>query len=524
MRYAKAGFLLLGLSAALVIPPVGSAAAIPPGPMTFLTAKASPQNGGEPSIAAGPGGWLYVTYPGSTGMDFYRSSDNGVHWTAGAIADPGSGDDTVNVDQSGAVYQGNLNGNLQADSYKSFDHGGHWPIKGKTGSSSDSSNQRFEVDRPWTDAWIPPGKTTREARVYMNYHDFAPSQVWVNASRDGGRTFGSAVDVVSSVDAQIATFCNSSPAGVKVATSGPHAGRIYVAWLAADVATSVATGCNVTQMDTFHTVWIAWSDDEGKTWTDQLVLDAGFGHDAAAFWGDLALDNRGNPYIAFADNLTDEWDIYVMSSPDAGKTWNGHSDGKGAPYRVGANRGTHFFPAIAVGDPGMVDVAYLETPSIVPTLPYGKPQPGGDPNAQWRVGLSQTLDIASASWRQNIVTPKPMHVGDVCTLGLFCLPGISDRNLLDFIDVAIDAAGVAHVSYTDDHDRNCICVSSQISGASVIRRTLTKRQLKLKAKPRVLAVHRTRLAATGLGRPPIVGGLLFLIVAAGTAVLRRRHA
>jgi hypothetical protein len=479
--------------------------------MGFLTVKTAPQDGAEPSLAAGPGGWLYVTYPGAAGMALYRSSDNGRHWQAGGVADPSSADDSVNVDSSGAVYQGNLNGNLQADLYKSLDHGAHWPQKGATASSADSSNQTFLVDRPWTDAWIPPGKTTDAARVYMNYHDFAPSQVWVNTSVDGGRTFGDAVDVVTSVEAQAATLCNSSPAGVKVAPAGPHAGRVYVAWLAADIATSVATGCNLTQMDTFHTVWIAWSDDEGKTWTDQLVLDAGFGHDAAAFWGDLAVDNQGNPYIAFADNLTDEWDVYVMSSFDGGSTWNGASDGTGTPYKVNTDTGTHFFPAITVGDPGMVDVAYLATSTIVPTLPYGKPQPGGDPNAEWRVFLSQTLDIrAMDGWRQNTITPKSMHVGDVCTLGLFCLPGISDRNLLDFIDVAIDSAGVAHVAYTDDHDRQCICVSNQISGAGLIRRVLPKPLLEVRPLPKVLSVHR-RLPATGVPEAPLFWSVLLLV-------------
>src|SRR5437867_713401 len=77
--------------------------------------KVGPKDGGgEPSIAAGPEGNLYVSYPADGGMDFYRSFDQGRTWNAGGIADDGSGDTAVNVDSSGAVYQSNLNGNSDA--------------------------------------------------------------------------------------------------------------------------------------------------------------------------------------------------------------------------------------------------------------------------------------------------------------------------------------------------------------------------------------------------------------------------
>src|SRR5207247_190326 len=76
--------------------------------------------GGEPSIATGPEGNLYMSAPGS-GMLFARSIDDGATWTVPANrANPASGDTSVNVDSSGAVYQTDLSGNngantLQAD-------------------------------------------------------------------------------------------------------------------------------------------------------------------------------------------------------------------------------------------------------------------------------------------------------------------------------------------------------------------------------------------------------------------------
>lgn len=464
------GSLVVGLAVA------GAAAAKPakgPAPMGASVVKVSEKNGGgEPSIAVGPEGNQYVSYPSDNGMSFYRSFTGGKSWQAGGIADPSSGDTTVNVDSSGAVYQGNLNGNLQGDVWKSFDAGATWPQKGLGYDGQDATGSPFLVDREWTDAYIPPGKTTDDARVYISYHDFGPSQIWVNVSKDGGKTFGTPTDVIAaSPEAQAYTFCNSIPGGARVVQSGPHAGRVYVAWLAADVATSAGTGCNITMMDTFHSVWVAWSDDEGATWNSHLAFDGGFGHDASGLFADLTLDNQGNPYLAFSDNLNGEWDTYVMASFDGGTTWNGKDDATGTPYQVNADTGTHFFPAIAAGDPGKVDVAYIGTPTKITELPYGKPAPGGGQSASWYLYAAQSLDLGSGhpTWAVTKVTPDPIHVGDVCTLGIFCVFPNSDRNLLDFIDAAIDGSGRAHVSFTQDTESsNGIYVANQTSGRSVL--------------------------------------------------------
>jgi hypothetical protein len=450
---------------------VASTASAEPAPGFAVTKVAPKDGGGEPSIAAAPTGQnLYVSYPSDSGASFSRSFDGGNTWSAGALADTSSGDSTVNVDQSGAVYEGNLNGNLQGDVYKSFDAGTTWPQKGTNALTADSTGNAFLADRPWTDAFIPSGGTTDQARVYVEYHDFAPSQIWVNTSTDGGRTFGSPVDVISSPQAQAATFCNSIPGGVKVVRSGPHAGRVYAAWLAADAVTSIATGCNDTMLDTFHTAWIGWSDDGGATWTDQLVFDGGFGHDASALFADLALDNQGNPYLAFGDNLNDQWDMYVTASFDGGRTWNGASDGTGTPFRVTSDVGTHFFPAIAVGDPGHVDLAYIGSSTRIETLPYGKPAPGGGAGATWNLFAAQTLnlDTGHPTWSITKVTDNPIHVGDVCTLGIFCVAPDSNRSLLDFIDADRDPNGVLHIAFTQDTDQNNgIYVANQTSGQGI---------------------------------------------------------
>lgn len=477
MLRRSAVLLVVGLFA--IVPACAFAGA---GPLSLSVTKVAPKDGGgEPSIASAPDGKLYVSYPSDSGMSFFRSFDLGGSWQKAGIADDGSGDTSVNVDSSGAVYQANLNGNddafpLQADVWKSTDNGTTWPQKGAGPfEDADSSNNPFLVDRQWTDTWIPAGKGTNDGVVYLEYHDWAPSQVWVSSSTDGGKTFGIPVAVsAQSPDAEASTICNSIPGGVKIVQSGPHAGRVYAAWLAGDAATNFATGCNDTQMETFHSVWIAWSDDGGQTWTDKLVFDGGFGHDASTLFSDLALDTAGNPYIAFGDNLQDEWDMFVMASPDGGTTWNGKTDGTGQPYKVNSDKGTHFFPAIAVGDPGHVDVAWIATPTNIAKLPYGKPAPGGggDTTSPWYTYMAQSSDVSSGSphWTVTKVTPDPIHLGDVCTLGIFCIFPGSNRELLDFIDIAVDPSGAAHVAYTADTEKdNGIFSANQSGGDSVYK-------------------------------------------------------
>ena len=83
----------------------------------FSNIRVGPQGGGgEPSIATALDGTLYVSYPGP-GMGFYISKNGGHSWIKGGLADPNSGDTTVNVDSSGAVYQSHLNGAREGGGY-----------------------------------------------------------------------------------------------------------------------------------------------------------------------------------------------------------------------------------------------------------------------------------------------------------------------------------------------------------------------------------------------------------------------
>ena len=569
-----AAILAIALPAALSAP--ASALLKPKDIFKKVTVGPKGDPGGEPSIGVAPDGSIDVSYPSGLGVLFFHSKDNGKSWLATKPVTLNAGDTTVNYDPSGATYQSNLRnidptdcgaGCLQIDIWKSFDHGVTWPQKATAAAApeqpvdnaiygSAASNMPMLVDRQWIDTYTPPGKGTNDARVYLTYHDFVAGLMWVNASKDGGKTFSQPVSIINDPVALANSACNVVPGQLKVVQSGPHAGRVYVVWLSGDVAENAATGCNETQLATFGQVWSAYSDDEGATWTDQLVYDSGvlsagdgaglisIGHDACAIFADMALDSAGNPYVVFALNAADaphtggpgdQWDIYLESSFDGGKSWNGKSDGTGAPYKVTSGVGSHIFPAVTAGDPGRVAVAYLGSDALVPQLPYGKAQPGGNPDAKWNVFVARSLDVTTGhpSWTTDQVTPSPIHTGDVCTLGIFCLPVISDRSLLDFIDIVGDPAGMVHIAYADTEHKGTgsasagiVAVSNQVAGTGLLKPVVTHKPVKRPIHlphPRKTRVLGEKLAATGVGQAPFAG-LLLIVVAAVLLRVRRRNA
>jgi len=491
--------------------------------------------GGEPTIAANSKGELYDTTP-SGGTLLYKSTNRGATWTQATTADPSSGDDCVFTDQADAVYECNLAGSqstgpLQADVWKSLDDGTTWMYGDNAANIVLGSNvcgtscSPFGVDRQWGAAYIPPGGTTNTATVVLAYHDFfGPSQIWVNISRNGGSTFGDPIDVLTHLTANGAdqgavaladSACNTVPVGASIAQAGAHPGRIYVAWIASDPESAV-TGCNVTMDQAFHNLLVAWSDDNGATWTPQLAYDAGIGHDASTPFASFTLDNQGNPYFGFAtpgpnDNpavcaaestagtvqadTSCAYHMWVVWSNDGGSTWDGGGGAipgsAQAAYEVDASAQpqTDVFPAITAGNPGQVDVAWLQTGEIEPTDPLGKFDPGGcagpgpangnptfyPPTCSWQLYAGQSLDLTSppgsATWTTGAVTTTAVHVGDICNLGIFCVAPTSNRNLLDFISETVDpATGFAHIAYADDNEVNMLRVANQVSGPGILGR------------------------------------------------------
>lgn len=486
--------------------------------------------GGEPTITANKKGELYDITP-SGGTILYKSKNHGASWTKATTANTSSGDDCVFTDQADELYVCDLStsqstGLFQADIYKSLNDGKSWIYGTNTidigGKDCGTSCSPFGVDRPWAAAYIPPGHTTNTAEVVLMYHDlYGPSQIWVNLSQNGGKSFGPPTDVLANLTSQgteqgvvalAESACNTVPSGTAIERKGPHPGRIYVAWIASDPE-SAGTGCNVTMAQSFHNLFVAWSDNDGKTWTPQLAYDAGVGHDASTPFTTFTLDNHGNPYMAFAtpapsddpatcalestdgtvqSDPTCAYHMWVVWSSNQGKTW----DGGGGMFTGTAKTAyevdrsgrvqTDVFPAIAAGNPGEVDVAWLHTNEIEPTDPLGKFDPGGcagpgpgngnptfyPPKCEWNLYAGQSRDLTAkpskAVWKTSAVTTTPMHVGDICNLGIFCVDPTSNRNLLDFISETVDpTTGLAHIAYADDNKVDKMRVANQVSGPTI---------------------------------------------------------
>ncbi len=374
---------------------------------------------GEPSIAIGPDGRVYVaiTGAGSAGGEaIYVSEDEGATWTE--LSDPtgpfGGSDVDIAVGPDNVLYATGLW--LGCVSAASSKDGGQtwtkWPLAcgGAVGD-----------DRQWVAA-------DADGVAYVVFHGTGWSgDYFVTKTTDAGATWGPAVPV---------TIHGGFPGNVFV-HSASH--NVYVAYGGGEEPTHGPTSL-VTQQDTAY--YVSVSKDGGLTWTEHKVADVrgeieGLNHAAGA------VDDEGNVYVAWNEIVDGALDVYYAYSTDEGATWS-------EPARVNAAGGTHTFPWIAARRDGVVGVAWYET--------AGNGTAGTAPaDAAWRVAYAETASghDADAAWTEAVVTPEPMHEGPICANGLGCnmpapvgTPG--DRDLLDFFEIAFDAEGRIHLVWADD--------------------------------------------------------------------------
>jgi hypothetical protein len=145
----------------------------------------------------------------------------------------------------------------------------------------------------------------------------------------------------------------------------------------------------------------------------------------------------GNVYSVFPDNLTSatRWDIWFSHSSDRARTWS-------APVKVNSDKGTHFFPWVAAGSTGRVDFIWLNSPDETPSDAEQSP---------WYVTFAQTTNgaVATPKFSQSSASSSVMHVGGICTNGIFCSVTDGNRDLADSISIAIDRGGSAALVWTD---------------------------------------------------------------------------
>ena len=321
---------------------------------------------------------------------------------------------------------------LQTHLALSDDRGATW-----TENNLAAVNPSF-IDRPWV-AVYPSTTSANQDQVYIAYHDFSVSQINVAASNNGGQTFGPSVDVLGTNGLAFAnSFCNTVPSGIEV---DPVTGEVYVQWITADPVANIGQGCNITQIQNFHQVWVAHSPAANlatlTTWDAHQVFDGGPNTNTDKIFATLAVDNAGNVYSVFPDNIRSplNFDIWFSHSSNKGGTWS-------VPAQVNNDGGTNFFPWIAAGSAGRVDFIYLHTPDLDPS--DAKLSPWSAKFAQTTNGTDAVPKFAVTSASSGI-----MHVGGICTNGIFCSVSGGNRDLADSISIAIDRGGSAALAWTD---------------------------------------------------------------------------
>ncbi|MGB2717501.1 MAG: hypothetical protein WBC51_25175 [Vicinamibacterales bacterium] len=247
--------------------------------------------------------------------------------------------------------------------------------------------------------------------VYYAAQDVAVAEF--AASLDGGRTYGPAIPMYSIAD------CAGLHGHIKVS---PLDGTVYVP----------LGNCDEPQTGAGQQA-VAMSSDSGLTWNVSRVTSA-----KASNWDpSVGVGKNGTVYFGYGDDVDRVPRVAV--SRDKGQTWLVSPD-------LGASHGIKriAFPAMVAGDDDRAAFAFLGTRNEGEALGSGAGFDG-----TWQLYVSTTYD-AGATWTTvNATGDDPVQRGNICDAGLSCPTAPDTRNLLDFMDVQIDARGRILVAYAD---------------------------------------------------------------------------
>lgn len=204
------------------------------------------------------------------------------------------------------------------------------------------------------------------------------------------------------------------------------------------------------------------SPDEGQTWTIRQVPDGtspNFDSDPAA-----DVDGGNRAYVAYEDATSN---MRVATTKDRGATFTKSVD-LGAPFKLKNTA----MPSVIAGSAGRAAVAFFGTVAEAPLNTGTKREPenqllsfdpdGNDPKAGWHLYLGMTYD-GGANWTTTDLTPNdPVQRGCIWwgsakgdqPSAQECAS--NKRNLLDFIDIAVDKSGRVLVGWADGCVARCV--------------------------------------------------------------------
>ena len=261
--------------------------------------------------------------------------------------------------------------------------------------------------------------------VYYAAQDIATAEFAMSV--DGGRTYGPAIPMYAINE------CAGLHGHIKVS---PVDGSVYVPLGSCQPLVSV------TEVSGQQAAAI--SRDGGLTWSLSRVP----GSKASTWDPAVAVSRGGVVYFGFGDDLDRVPRVAV--SRDRGTSWTVSPD-------LGASHGIKriAFPAMVAGDDSRAALAFLGTRNDGEALGSGAQFEG-----TWSLYVSTTYD-GGATWvTVNATGNDPVQRGNVCDAGINCPGSPNTRNLLDFMDVQIDARGRILVGYAD----GCVTASC-VAGA-----------------------------------------------------------
>jgi len=140
------------------------------------------------------------------------------------------------------------------------------------------------------------------------------SDVFFTRSGDNGDTWSKPIDINSASNGSWFTSgISGRPAIVTLASmeQDPESGRIWIAW--------EDTSANTTYGNYDFNVWLTYSDDNGSTWADRIMVNQ-YTNDKQ-WMPDIELDSMGNVHIAFYDeSAVDSYDVkykvYMIDSQE----------------------------------------------------------------------------------------------------------------------------------------------------------------------------------------------------------------
>lgn len=404
--------ILVALTALLAVP----VSAVAPGPAALAlggappTSLAAPSFGavvqlpsstgfGEPSIAVGPEGNVYVAAPGGT-TTVWRSNDGGTSFGRVAGSLGASGDSDIAVDADGTVYASDLFNNVPVS--VSNNHADSFQFK--TNTANGGAN-----DRQWVGAH-------GHGNVWSQWRDGSTLRVAI--SHDGGHNYTRVVAATGVV--YQGNMLVTSDEDLYIPYTDNGAGNLH----------------------------LAASHDAGQNWT---TTDAAQVPGNPMIFPAVAVDAAGTVYIAWAEldaggGLPNVAAIKLVVSHDGGASW-------GSPIKLSDDNNYNMFPWIVADAAGHVAVTWLEGqyPAGVPVVL--------DPNyaagVSWyvKVAVSTNADSATPTFSSARATGV-MHTGPICYNGTACSPApnplYGNRALLDFYEMTEMPDGNVIVTFAGD--------------------------------------------------------------------------